>query len=56
MARIARGARRRCPDWLAATEYGILTVLAKFPQFLGIKKYARDRRNNTSAKLIEYKT
>ena len=56
MARIARGARRRCPDWRSASEYGILTVLAKFPQFLGIRKYARDRRSNTGAKLIEYKT
>ena len=56
MARIARGARQRCPDWRAASEYGILTVVAKFPQFLGIRKYARDRRSNTGAKLIEYKT
>jgi hypothetical protein len=31
-------------------------VLAKFPQFLGIRKYERDRRSNTEAKLIEYKT
>ena len=56
MARIARGARPRCPDWRSASEYGLLTVLAKFPQFLGIRKYERDRRSNTGAKLIEYKT
>jgi glycosyltransferase involved in cell wall biosynthesis len=56
MARIARGARQRCPDWRSASEYGILTVLAKFPQFLGIRKSERDRRSNTGAKLIEYKT
>ena len=56
MARIAFGARRRCPDLRSASEYGVLTVLAKFPQFLGIRKYARDRRSNTGAKLIEYKT
>lgn len=55
-ARVARGVRRRCPGWRAACEYGTLTVLAKFPQFLGIRKYARDRRSNTGAKLIEYKT
>ena len=55
-ARIARGARRRCPDWRSAMEYGALTVLAKLPQFLGIRKYERDRRSNTEAKLIEYKT
>ena len=56
MARIARGARRRCPGWRSAMEYGALTVLAKFPQFLGIRKYERDRRHNTEAKIIEYKT
>jgi len=55
MARIARGARRRCPDWSSAMEYGILTILAKLPQFLGIRKYERDRRSNSTAKLIEYK-
>jgi len=55
-ARIARGAGRRCPDWRSALEYGTLTVLAKLPQFLGIRKYERDRRSNTEAKLIEYKT
>ena len=56
MARIALGARRRCPDWRSAMEYGVLTVLAKLPQFLGIRKYERDRRSSTEAKLIEYKT
>ena len=56
MARIARSSRRRCPDWRSASEYGILTVLAKLPQFLGIRKHARDRRSNTGPKLIEYKT
>lgn len=56
MARIARGARRRCPDRRAAAEYGVLTVLAKVPQFLGIRKYARDRRKNRGAQLIEYKS
>ncbi len=55
-ARIARGARRRCPCWRSALEYGALTVLAKLPQFLGIRKYDQDRRSNTEAKLIEYKT
>ena len=56
MARIARGVRRRCPDRRSAMEYGVLTVLAKLPQFLGIRKYERDRRCRTEAKLIEYKT
>jgi len=56
MARVARGARRRCPDWRSAMEYGALTVLAKLPQFLGIRKYERDRRKNREAKLIEYKS
>jgi len=55
-ARIARGARQRCPNAQAAAEYGALTVLAKFPQFLGIRNYRRDRRKNRAAKLIEYKS
>ena len=56
MARIARGARLRCPDGRSAAEYGALTVLAKLPQFLGIKSFERDRRKNRGAKLIEYKS
>jgi cellulose synthase/poly-beta-1,6-N-acetylglucosamine synthase-like glycosyltransferase len=56
MARIARGARKRCPGSRPAAEYGVLTVLAKLPQFLGIRQHARDRRKNRAAKLIEYKS
>ncbi len=53
--RIARGARSRAGGFRPAIEYGFLTVLAKFPQYLGILKYHSDKKKNLQAKLIEYK-
>jgi len=54
-ARIAWGARRRAGGPRPAAEYGFFTMLAKLPQFLGVFRYAADRRARRAAKLIEYK-
>lgn len=56
MARIAWGVRRRAGGIRPATEYGVLTILAKLPQYLGIRKYRKDRQRNRAAKIIEYKS
>ena len=53
--KIAWGVRSRCQDFRAALEYGFLTVIAKFPQFLGILRSEKDRRKQRAARIIEYK-
>jgi len=55
MAKIALGARRRSADFLTAGFYGIFTMLAKWPQFLGLRKHAADQAAGRTARIIEYK-
>lgn len=53
--RIALGARDRAGSARAALEYGLLTMLAKIPQALGIFQYSGDQRARRTSTLIEYK-
>ncbi len=53
--RIAKGIRPRCPDSTAAVVYGVFTMLAKIPQTLGQRRYAKDRAMGKKAQIIEYK-
>jgi len=54
-ARIAWGIRRRAASPGAAVAYGFFTMLAKWPQVMGQRKYAADRRAGRTAQIIEYK-
>jgi len=53
--RIAKGIRSRSPDGSAAVVYGLFTMLAKIPQTLGQRRYAKDRAKGKKAQIIEYK-
>ncbi len=53
--KIAWRARSRCENPQVALEYGLLTFIAKFPQFLGILRWENDRRNKRAGRIIEYK-
>jgi GT2 family glycosyltransferase len=54
--RIARSSLKRAGGWLQAIEYGLFTMLAKVPQFIGIRKFQHDRTANKLPQIIEYKS
>jgi len=53
--RIARRARRRGFSASDARLYGAACMLAKFPQLVGIARFARDRRRGRAPAIVEYK-
>lgn len=53
--RIARPTVKRAGSPLRAIEYGVLTMLAKVPQFIGIRKFQHDQSAKRTPQLIEYK-
>jgi glycosyltransferase involved in cell wall biosynthesis len=55
MLRVARGVRRRVPDWKTALAYGFLTMIGKWANVLGQRQYRRDRSAGQNTRLIEYK-
>jgi GT2 family glycosyltransferase len=55
MAQLARRQRRRGLSPPVARASGILLMLGKFPQFLGLIGYHRDRLTGHASRLIEYK-
>ncbi len=54
--RIARGVRRRAASTVAALEYGVFTMIGKWAQVAGQRRYRRDRREGRVIKIIEYKS
>lgn len=54
--RIARGIRPRATSWPDAVLYGLFTMLGKWAQVAGQRQYARDKRKNKAAAIIEYKS
>lgn len=55
--RIALGRRRRVGDpWPDALAYGALTMIGKFAQSVGGRRYRRNRRAGGPARIIEYKS
>ncbi len=54
-ARAYRGQRRRGVAPGLAAPYGVSCALARFPEFLGVCKYALDRLRRRPVRLIEYK-
>lgn len=53
--RIAYGIRARAPSPTDAVIYGCYTMIGKWAQAQGLRKYKRDRRDKKSATIIEYK-
>jgi len=53
--RIARGIRPRCPDLRTSLEFGVWTMLAKWPLTLGILRCWADRSRKREAEVIDYK-
>jgi len=53
--KIAKGIRSRCRSGRSALEYGISTMLAKWPQTLGIFQCWIHRKQNRQAEVIDYK-
>lgn len=54
--RIARGMRPRAADTRTAVMYGTFTMIGKWAQALGQRKYSKDRNANKAAAIIEYKS
>lgn len=54
--RIARGVRARAPSGWAALEYGLLTMVGKWAQRAGQRRYRRDVKAGKVITIIEYKT
>jgi GT2 family glycosyltransferase len=54
-ARVARHTRRRGVPWRSALLYGAAVTLAKFPQCVGVCRYALHRLHSQPLRLIEYK-
>ncbi|MFO0850938.1 MAG: glycosyltransferase [Gemmataceae bacterium] len=55
LARVYHGLRRRVAVRRHALAYAAACVLGKFPQAVGVWRYARDRRRRRAAQIIEYK-
>jgi hypothetical protein len=55
IVQLARRQRRRGLTPRIARASGILLMLGKFPQFLGLIGYHRDRLTGHASRLIEYK-
>jgi cellulose synthase/poly-beta-1,6-N-acetylglucosamine synthase-like glycosyltransferase len=55
MVQLARRQRQRGLSWKVARASGILLMLGKLPQFLGLIGYHRDRMLGRASRLIEYK-
>ncbi len=53
--RIARGVRPRAASWRHALEYGLFTMLGKWAQRIGQRRYRRDARAGNVIRIIEYK-
>lgn len=54
-ARIARGVRARASSWRHALEYGAFTMIGKWAQRAGQRRYRRDVNAGRVITLIEYK-
>lgn len=54
--RIARGVRPRAASWRHAVEYGVFTMIGKWAQRAGQRRYGRDVRAGKVITIIEYKT
>lgn len=54
--RIARGVRGRADSWRRALEYGFFTMLGKWAQRTGQRRYRRDVRAGRVIRIIEYKS
>ncbi len=53
--RIARGVRPRAVSWRHAIEYGVFTMIGKWAQRAGQRRYLRDVREGKVITIIEYK-
>lgn len=56
VAKVALYRRRKGDGWRNALVYGYFTMLGKVPLLQGIRKYGRNKRSGTQARLIEYKS
>ena len=54
--RIARSSLKRSGGCLQSIEYGVFTMLAKVPQFFGIRKFQHDHNAKKLPQIIEYKS
>jgi hypothetical protein len=55
MLRLALKVRPRVPDWKTALAYGVLTMIGKWANVAGQRRYRRDRAAGRNTRLIEYK-
>jgi cellulose synthase/poly-beta-1,6-N-acetylglucosamine synthase-like glycosyltransferase len=53
--RLAMKQRRRGYRWKASLACGLLTLLSKWPGWIGVQQYRRDWRSGQGSRLIEYK-
>jgi GT2 family glycosyltransferase len=56
MARAAQTAKRRGNTWPDSVAWGISCGLAVFPQAIGARQFARNRRRGQTHQMIEYKS